>query len=277
MSNIVLILLAAALLTYIVSSSIFVGHLFMPKVALARTGLRVFAAGLVLHVIGKALRFVELGSFPVKDALEGLNFLALVLGFVFLVVARRYGVPVLGAFAAPLAAVTLAASLAFGEQTGAVPDALRSAWFPVHLGFAITADALFLVAGAAAVAYMLQERMLRQKKLASTIFRKLPPLHILDEVMHRLIVVGWAAMSIGILCGMFFAKQKWGHYWSWDPKQTWSFITWLLFAGILHARLIIGWQGRRAAALTVASVILVLLAFVFLGDATSTRHTGDYS
>jgi cytochrome c-type biogenesis protein CcsB len=277
MSTLILTLLAIALVTYVASSSIFVGHLFMPKVALARIGLRVFASGLVLHLIGKSLRFVELGAFPVNDALEALNFLALVLGVVFLVVARRYDVPVLGAFAAPIAAVTLAASLAFGQQTGVVPDALRSAWFPVHLGFAIAADALFLVAGAAAVAYMLQERMLRQKKLASTIFRKLPPLHVLDEVMHRLIVVGWAAMSIGILCGMVFAKQKWGAYWSWDPKQTWSFITWLLFAGILHARLIIGWQGRRAAALTVVSVVLVLLAFVFLGDATSTRHTGDYS
>jgi len=277
MNTLAMALLVLALVAYAGASAVFLVHLSMPRVALATNGLRVFAAGLVLHLFGKTLRFVEIGAFPVTDALEGLNFLALVLGAVFLVVARRYDVPVLGAFAAPIAAVTLAASLAFGAATGAVPDALRSAWFPVHLGFAISADALFAVAGAAALAYLLQERLLRQKKLASTIFRKLPPLHVLDEVMHRLIVVGWAAMSFGILCGMFFAKQKWGAYWSWDPKQTWSFITWLLFAAILHARLLVGWQGRRAAALTVASVVLVLLAFVFLGDATSTRHTGDYS
>ena len=96
------------------------------------------------------------------------------------------------------------------------------------------------------------------------------------EVVHRLIVVGWLLMSFGMVAGAFFAKQQWGDYWGWDPRQTWSLLTWLLFAAILHARLTAGWRGRRAAYLVLLAVALVLLAIPALDVFTNTRHGGDY-
>lgn len=268
-------LLVFALAVYVASTTTYVAHLVSKRPSLAIWGGRILVAGLTLHALGKLLRFAALGAVPVTGPYEALNLLALVIGVVFLYVAKRYSVPVLGAFATPLAVVTLAASLAFGGQSGTIPEGLRSAWLPVHLAFAISADALFAVAGVASLAYLVQERLLRRKRIG-TLFRNLPPLHVLDEVVHRLIVVGWLLMTFGMVAGAFFAKQQWGHYWDWDPRQTWSLLIWLVFAAILHARLTAGWRGRRAAWLVVLAVLLVLIAIPALGVFTNTRHGGDY-
>jgi cytochrome c-type biogenesis protein CcsB len=269
-------LLIAALAAYAGSTALYVAHLLSKKPTMATFGARALLAGLSLHGVAKLVHLAEVGVGMVSNPLEALNVLALAVGAVFLWVARRYTVPALGAFATPLALVGVAASLAFGGSDGAVPDALRSAWFPIHLAFAIGGDALFLIAGVASVAYLVQERLLRRKKI-NTVFRNLPPLHVLDEVCHRMIAVGFLLMTVGIAAGMFFAKDKWDAYWSWDPRQTWSLLTWLLFAAILHARLTIGWRGRRAAYLTLIAVALVILALVGLDALTATRHGGDYS
>lgn len=276
MASLSLVLLVCALAAYAGSATSYVAHLLSKRPALAVWGGRVLVVGLALHAMGKALRFADLGFVPVTNPTEALNLLALATGVVFLYVARRYGAPALGAFATPLALVTLAASLAFGGGSGVIPEALRSAWFPFHLAFAILADALFSVAGVASIAYLVQERLLRKKRIG-VMFRNLPPLDVLDEIIHRLIVVGWLLMTIGMIAGALYAKQQWGAYWSWDPRQSWSLLTWLLFAAILHARLTAGWRGRRAAYLTLLAVLLVLLAIPALGVLTSTRHGGDFS
>ncbi len=275
MATLAYALLVSALAIYAASAATYVAHLLSKRPALAVWGGRILIAGLTLHGLGKLVRFTALGVVPVTGPYEALNLLALVIGVVFLYVAKRYAVPALGAFATPLTIVTLAASLAFGDQSGTIPEGLRSAWLPVHLAFAIGADALFAVAGVTSLAYVVQERLLRKKRIG-TLFRNLPPLHVLDEVVHRLIVVGWLLMSFGMVAGAFFAKQQWGDYWGWDPRQTWSLLTWLLFAAILHARLTAGWRGRRAAYLVLLAVVLVLLAIPALDVFTNTRHGGDY-
>lgn len=276
MGTLALTLLICALAAYAVSCALYVVHLLSKRNEMATFGGRALLAGLSLHAAGKLLRFADLGTVPVTSPIEAMNLLALVVGVVFLYVAKRYSVPALGAFAVPLALVGVAAALAFGGDSGAVPAALRSAWFPIHLSFAIGGDAMFLMAGIASVAFLVQEWLLRKKKI-NTIFRNLPPMHVLDEVVHRMIAVGFLLMTIGMVAGMFFAKQRWGSYWSWDPRQTWSLMTWLFFAAILHARLTIGWRGRRAAYLTIAVVVLVIVALIGLDVFFDTKHGGDYS
>jgi cytochrome c-type biogenesis protein CcsB len=276
MGTLALILLIGALAIYAVSCGLFVAHLLSKRPSMAVNGGRALLAGLSVHAAGMLARFVELGTVPATRPVEALNVLALVVGVVFVWVAKRYQVPALGAFATPLALVGVAAEVAFGGSGGAVPEALRSAWFPIHLAFAISGDAMFLIAGIASVAYLVQERLLRRKKI-NTLFRNLPPLHVLDEVCHRMLAVGFLLMTVGMVAGMFFAKQRWDSYWSWDPRQTWSLMTWLIFAAILHARLTIGWRGRRAAYLTILAVVLIILALVGLDAVFATRHGGDFS
>lgn len=276
MSQAALFLLVSALVLYVASTTAFIVFLLSKSESLGKAAFRVFGAGLALHFLGKVFRFIELEAIPITNSIEAMNLLALVIGVVFIVVAKRYSVPVLGAFATPLAVVSLGASLAFGRGMGAVPEALRSAWFPVHLGTAILADALFLMAGVAAVAFLVQENRLRKKQLGS-VFRKLPPLHVLDEISHRLIVVGFLLMTLGMAAGAYLAKHHWGAYWHWDPRQVASLMTWVFFAAILHARLTIGWQGRRVALVTVIAAVIVMSTLVGLPFFTSTLHEGDFS
>ena len=243
--------------------------------ATAKWALRLLVGAIGAQVVGKALRFSVLGTVPITDGQEALGGLALVVAVLFVWAAWRYRVPVLGAFATPLVFVTLAASMAFSNETGVVPMALRSAWFPVHIFLAISADACFAVAGVAAAAFLVQERQLKRKNLTGA-FRLLPPLHVLEEIGHRFVMTGFLLLTLAMVAGSMFAKQMWGAYWSWDPKQCWTLVTWLLFAAILHARVTIGWRGRRAAWLVVIAGILVLVAMVGLNVLVRTRHGGEF-
>jgi cytochrome c-type biogenesis protein CcsB len=272
--------LVAALVAYAAATALFLAHLLLlsrgPRaVPLAAWGLRSLVVGIALHVVGKAIRAVAVGTLPFTDGQEALGGLALALAVLFVGAAWRYRAPVLGAFATPLVVVTLAASLAFSGEPGAVPAALRSAWFPVHLVLALSANACFAVAGAAAAAFIFQEGLLKKKKLGG-VAKAMPPLPILEEMSHRFIMTGFLLLTLAMVAGSFFAKQIWGAYWSWDPKQCWTLLTWVSFAAILHARITIGWRGRRAAWITVAAVGAVIIAMVGLNAFVQTRHGGAF-
>jgi ABC-type transport system involved in cytochrome c biogenesis permease subunit len=105
----------------------------------------------------------------------------------------------------------------------------------------------------------------------------MPPLHVIDEIAHRLLAVGFLLMTLGMVAGSFLAKKKWGSYWSHDPRQIWSLITWLIFAAVMHARIVSGWQGKRAAWLTLLGAALVLSGLLGLSHLTQTRHGGEYT
>jgi ABC-type transport system involved in cytochrome c biogenesis permease subunit len=94
---------------------------------------------------------------------------------------------------------------------------------------------------------------------------------------HRFIMTGFLLLTLAMVAGSFFAKQMWGAYWSWDPKQCWTLVTWLTFAAILHARITVGWRGRRAAWSTVVAVALVIVAMVGLNALVRTRHGGSFN
>jgi cytochrome c-type biogenesis protein CcsB len=269
------LVLALALVAYAVSTAAFIAHLATRRASLATHGLTALSAGIVLHVIGKALRLVALGTLPVFDGNEALGALALVVAVLFVGAARRYRVPALGAFATPLVVVTLAASLAFSSEPGVVPAALRSAWFPVHLLLAISAEACLSVAGVNAAAFLVQEARLKKKRPGPGL-KLLPPLHLLEEITFRFVAVGLLLLSLAIVAGSLFAKQMWGAYWSWDPKQCFTMTTWLWFAAILHARVTSGWRGRKAAWMTLTGTALLIVAIVGLAAFVPTRHGGSF-
>ena len=274
-------ILVGALVAYAAATALFLAHLLLlPRgqkaSSLAPWGLRALVVGIALHVAGKGVRAAAVGTLPFTDGQEALSGLALVMAVIFVWAAWRYRVPVLGAFATPLVVVTLAASLAFSSGGGVVPDALRSAWFPVHLVLALSANAFFAIAGVAAAAFLFQERRLKQKQLGGA-FKLLPPLPVLEEIAHRFIMTGFLLLTLAMVAGSFFAKQMWGAYWSWDPKQCWTLLTWLVFAGILHARITIGWRGRRAAWSTVVAVAVIIVAMVGLNALVRTRHGGAFN
>jgi cytochrome c-type biogenesis protein CcsB len=106
------------------------------------------------------------------------------------------------------------------------------------------------------------ERELKRKKLGA-IFKRLPSLDVLDDINYRCLTIGFPLLTLGIITGSIWASFAWGSYWSWDPKEVWSLITWLLYAALLHGRMTVGWRGRKAAILAIVGFCAIL--FTFLG------------
>jgi cytochrome c-type biogenesis protein CcsB len=228
----------------------------------ARLGRMALLIGVILHVAGFVLRYATAGYTPITNLFESLSFFALSITCVFLVTEVRYNMRTLGAFVAPLAFIfSIFAAFLPGEVAELAP-ALNSYWLPVHVLLLFVGDAVFAVAFGAGIMYLLQEKQVKRKKMGA-IFRRLPSLDVLDEINYRCLTIGFPLLTVGIITGSIWAEYAWGSYWSWDPKETWSLITWLLYAALLHGRLTVGWRGRKAAILAIVGFCAVL--FTFLG------------
>jgi cytochrome c-type biogenesis protein CcsB len=228
----------------------------------ARLGRMSLMIGVILHAAGFGLRWAAAGYTPVTNLFESLSFFALSIAAAFLVVEIRYGLRTLGAFVAPLAFIfSIFSAFLPGEVAGLAP-ALNSYWLPIHVFLLFVGDAVFAVAFGAGIMYLMQEKQVKHKKMGA-IFRRLPSLDVLDGINYRCLTIGFPLLTVGIITGSIWAEYAWGSYWSWDPKETWSLITWLLYAALLHGRLTVGWRGRKAAILAIVGFGAIL--FTFLG------------
>ena len=202
--------------------------------------------GVVLHSVGFVARYFAAGYTPITSLFESLSFFALSIVAVFLVTEVRYNLRVLGAFIAPLGFVFSIFSAFQSGEVASLAPALNSYWLPVHVMLLFIGDAVFAIAFGAGIMYLLQEKEVKRKRLGA-IFKRLPSLEVLDEINYKCLTVGFPLLTLGIITGSIWAEYAWGSYWSWDPKETWSLITWLLYAALLHGRLTVGWRGRKAA------------------------------
>ncbi len=249
-----------------------------PKEGRARTGFVAVGLAMTLHLGALTLRAVELGSFPVVGIHDGLSGFGLLACALALAVATRGGVPQVLSFTAPMVAVLVLLASFFDPHSSTIQPHLRSAWLYVHIGLALLGDATFAIAGVVSIVYLVQEGRLKRKQLATptTGLHNLPSLEVLDRVGLRLIQWGFPLMTLGLLSGSLYGREVWGSYWTWDPRNTVSALVWLLYALMLHARIMVGWRGRKAAILTVLGVIALLVAFIGLGLAGVGTHGKDY-
>jgi cytochrome c-type biogenesis protein CcsB len=202
--------------------------------------------------------------------------LALLCGAAYLVVDRVQRLPVVGAFITPLILFTMVPTLGgHGPSADPRPPILRSGWLPLHVSAAFLGIALFTLAFGVALMYLLMEREVKGKHFGA-LFSRLPSLDKLDALNQRLVRWGFVVFSVALITGSFFARQAWGSFWQWDPKEVFSLVVWLLYAGLLQMRLIVGWHGRRVAVLTMVGFALVILSFVGLSIVPSGRHGGDF-
>jgi cytochrome c-type biogenesis protein CcsB len=255
-------LLKATALFYFVGALFYLFFIVTQKERGARLGRMFLLVGVILHAAGFAVRYAIAGYTPVTNLFESLSFFALAIAATFLVVEVRYNLRILGSFVAPLAfTFSIFAAFLPGEVAGVAP-ALNSYWLPIHVLLLFVGDAVFAVAFGAGIMYLLQEKQVKRKKMGA-IFRRLPSLDVLDDINYRCLTIGFPLLTMGIITGSIWAEYAWGSYWSWDPKETWSLITWLLYAALLHGRLTVGWRGRKAAILAIVGFGAVL--FTFLG------------
>ena len=221
-----------------------------------RAGYRWYRAGLLLAILllslAVGIRTAEAGHLPLTNLYESLLIFAWFLGLVSLF--WKNLPTILHRFVLLLVtAVILSASLLPERYTIPVPlmPALKSHWITFHVLTCFSAYAAFAVAFGSALLYLVPS------------FRGSRSPESLEAITTTGISIGFPIWTIGIITGAVWANQTWGTYWSWDPKETWSLITWLIYAAFLHTRFTRGFRGRRAAFLAVLGFLSVV--FTYLG------------
>jgi cytochrome c-type biogenesis protein CcsB len=218
------------------------------------------AVGAQLLSIG--LQWSAAGSVPVVGLGEALSLLAVLLVAVFLGVQLRSPLVALGAVVAPLAFGLAFAAVALRGGVEPLPPALRSVWFPVHVGVSLLGDAVFALAFCASVLYLLQERRLKTHR-GRGVLRHLPSLETLDRVSHTCLVWGLVLLTLGVMSGIVWAHVAWSDRpWMRDPKIGFTLLVWMLYVVLLQGRMTAGWRGRWAAQLTIAGFMVIVISLV---------------
>lgn len=251
---------------YILAAVLYLVFFFSKKPELRLYARVIFFAAAILHTGNILVRYLEAGHTPITSHHETVSFFAWSIAWCYLSFRWRYTVKNLGAFiAVPVVIFMTIAAFASREIIPLVP-ALQSWWLPVHASVTLVADAFLALACVGGIMYLIQEREIKQKRFGM-FYSRLPSLEALDKLNHHCLSVGFPLLTLGLITGSIWAKQAWGAYWHWDPKETWSLVTWFLYAAVVHQRFTIGWRGRRAAILSIiafGSVLFTLWGVSFL-------------
>jgi cytochrome c-type biogenesis protein CcsB len=259
-------------------------------------------ARLAGHVASVVTRGFAAHRVPWGNMYEFSSMVALVAVTVYLVLLTRQPVRFLGAFVmAPVVLYLGLAGTVLYAKAGPLVPALNSYWIKIHVVAAITASGAFLVSGVITALYLLKDRWERRSMpslgpgaaaavevgappeeglAAETIAQRqrglmpwLPPADALDRLAYRVIAFAFPVWTFAVIAGAIWAEQAWSRYWGWDPKETWSFITWLAYAAYLHARATAGWRGRRAAVLSLVGVGCLLVDYYVVNTVITGLHS----
>lgn len=222
-------------------------------------------AGALLQTIYIGLRWSEAGRAPFSNMFESLVLFAWSVAVIYLVLRLQRNIPWLGAAAAAFCGLALAHASTYETAIKPLMPALQSNWLTFHV---LTC---FLGYGGFAVAFLIGIGFLVADQAASTV--KPETREALDSAMARTISFGFLFLTLGILTGAVWANSAWGTYWSWDPKETWSLITWLIYAAFLHCRFMRGWSGRRAAWIAIVGFLSVLFTYFGVNFLLSGLHS----
>jgi cytochrome c-type biogenesis protein CcsB len=181
---------------------------------------------------------------------------------------RWLGLPV---SLAVLLTLGTAITLLYRPSAPLVP-ALKSTWLLIHVSAAIISGGVFLLANSIAGAYLILDRY-EQKGVRPIWAQKLPSLEVLDNLSYRLVALVFPLWTFAVIAGAIWAESAWGRYWGWDPKETWAFITWVAYAAYLHARVTVGWRGRKAAWLCLFAGSTFLFNYIYINVWGTGRHT----
>ena len=234
--------------------------------AAGKLGTWISLIGLAGNIVGIVMRWVEsyqmgFGHAPLSNLYESLVFFAATIVLIYLFIERKYGNRVIGAFTSPLAFLAMAyASLSpnISDRIQPLIPALKSNWLIAHVIACFIGYGAFAVAFGVSIMYLMKQI---SSDNPSSVLGHLPDVNVLDELTHQLIMFGFLFLSVGIITGAVWANSAWGRYWGWDPKETWSLITWFVYAVLLHARLLRGWRGKRIAVLSIVGFAAVIFTY----------------
>ncbi len=251
-------LFTVVMLAYFAAMILYFAFIAVKKDGVARIAVGLQAAGLLLHTAALICRGIGAGRLPLTNQYEFATSFAWGLCLVSLIFIVRFKFPVLGAFAAPVTFLVIGYAAMQSKEVRQLMPALRSNWLGFHVSTAIIAYGAFGVSFVLSFIFLLRDRM----KGRGFLDEHIPGREVLDVISYRSVSLGLLFLTFTIVTGAIWAERAWGSYWSWDPKETWSLVTWLVYAVYLHLRLRRGWQGRAAAIFAVVGFICVIFTYI---------------
>lgn len=258
-------LLSIVTFVYGLSAVFYIVSVIFKTPAPARAGTWTAILGAAGNAAGIFVRWLEsrrmgYGHAPLSNLYESLIFFAICIAVIYLWVEYRSRKRSIGAFVMPLAFLCMAyASLpGVSDRIQPLVPALQSNWLIAHVITCFLGYAGFAIAFGISIMYILRQR---QPLAADGVIGYLPAPDALDDLSYKMVQFGFLFLTAGIITGAVWANSAWGRYWGWDPKETWSLITWFVYATLLHARLMRGWTGRRIAYISIVGFMAVLFTY----------------
>jgi cytochrome c-type biogenesis protein CcsB len=238
----------------------------------ARVATALMALGTIALFFGVIARGLSNGHVPWGNMYEFSITGALTFVSAYLVALRKYDLRWLGLLISFSVLLTLgtAITLLYRDSTPLVP-ALKSTWLVIHVIAAIISGGIFLLANVVAGAYLYLENA-ESKGGRPAWAHRVPQLDVLDQLSYRLVAFVFPLWTFSVIAGAIWAEAAWGRYWGWDPKETWAFITWVAYAAYLHARVTVGWRGKRAAWLCIFAGSTFLFNYVYINIWGTGKH-----
>ena len=270
-------LLGITTFAYLFSAVIYIGHLMFRLARLGPAATTVTILAFLVNTAGIGLRWLEshqmgIGYAPLSNMYESLVFFAWSIAILYLVIEYIYKNRFLGAFAMPFAA--LAMILAEMKNPAITPllPALQSNWLVAHVITCFIGYAAFAIACGLGLVYLMKSRRSIDNNFKG-VLSLLPPLLIIDKIINNTLSFGFLWLTAGIITGAVWANSAWGTYWSWDPKETWSLITWFIYAAALHFRFTKGWGGKRIAWFSIIGFASVMFTYYGVNFLLSGLHS----
>jgi cytochrome c-type biogenesis protein CcsB len=290
----------AAVITYLVAMVGYAFYLGFRRDIVWAAARAVTIVGLGMHLVSIVARTAAAGRVPWGNMWEFSSLMAFLVVLGYLVIVEGvYKIRTLGAFPLIFAAVTMGVARLFGfyVEPGPLVPALNSYWLKIHVLAAIVGSSLYALGGGVlTILYLVKYASERREAAAlsdrpvppvmgasqdladpphfaagaddpvgETTQRRrrgiLPPSAVLDRMAYRTIAFGFPIWTFAVIAGAVWAQEAWGRYWGWDPKETWAFITWVIYAGYLHARATSGWKGTRAAVVALVGFVALLVTY----------------
>lgn len=257
------VLMWAAVTLYTLGTILVVFGAVFKADRLLSAALWVSLAGLVPHGVAIGLRWVAVHHGPYLGFYEVVSSYAFASVVAFGILAWiRPQLRLLGVVIMPVAVLMLGGAMLTPKAPLGITPKLASYWLTIHVTFAKLSYSSFIAAFALALVFLVRERRAAAGIPSEGMLSRLPDQSVLDDLTYRFVAVGFVFLSVMIVAGAIWANEAWGRYWNWDPIETWSLISWVVYAGYLHTRLTLGWRGRRAARYAVLALPIMLFTLI---------------
>jgi cytochrome c-type biogenesis protein CcsB len=274
-------LLGITTFTYLFSTLLYVAILVFkaPRLGVVATLFTLFAW--LMQTAGLTLRWMEsyqmgIGHAPLTNMYESVVFFSWTIIILYLLIEWKFKTKIIGAFAVPFAFLAMAYasfSTNISKAINPLVPALQSNWLIAHVVTCFVGYAAFAVAAGLGIMYLIKNGSKQGDQEPHGLIGSLPPLKTIDDIIHKTMVFGFIWLTAGIITGAVWANSAWGTYWSWDPKETWSLITWFIYAITLHARYTRGWSGIKIAYLSIFGFFAVLFTYYGVNFILSGLHS----